>query len=427
MTSLAYQRPKHLLSRWPREKPLCYWGGNAGQTILAVDFYEISYEEFSALGLFSRPKAAIPSVVFAGGYLGLISYDHYALPAWGALAKPPRVVRVERALVFDQGAKTLTLVVQQSARQHHPRGTLACALSEAEFRDLLVGNQPQEDFSSPRVSLHPLQSDAAYLHACEKAIREIKAGRFYQINLLRYFRLAGKYQRHQWLSPFLTMTGPYGCYFDLGDLALISFSPEGFLSLYPEGTSIKARTLPIKGTRPRGTTLREDNELAQELQSSPKDQAELHMIVDLLCNDLNTISRRGSVEVVCPGTLVSFPSVHHLQAEIRAELRDGITIGEVLQGVCPGGSITGCPKREVMQAIAEAEGRPRGYFMGHSFYLDDFGRFDSSVLIRTVVAEANAMHYAAGSGIVVRSDPLQELGEIAAKCRVVTATGYDEG
>jgi para-aminobenzoate synthetase component 1 len=148
------------------------------------------------------------------------------------------------------------------------------------------------------------------------------------------------------------------------------------------------------------------------------------MIVDLLRNDLNTVSERGSVQVDNEGTVVSFPTVHHVVAQISARLRKDLTIGEVLQGLCPAGSISGCPKREVLKGIAEFEQRSRGYLMGHCFYFDDAGHFDSSVLIRTLVGEAHPgggfqLEYAAGSGITIASDPQQELQEIWDKCRVI--------
>jgi para-aminobenzoate synthetase component 1 len=96
----------------------------------------------------------------------------------------------------------------------------------------------------------------------------------------------------------------------------------------------------------------------------------------------------------------------------------------LVAAACPGGSITGAPKAEVQAAIRAYEGRPRGYFMGNAFYLDDGGAFDSSILIRTLVRQGDfAYAFAAGSGIVIKSDPETERREIAAKCGVLTMNG----
>jgi len=157
------------------------------------------------------------------------------------------------------------------------------------------------------------------------------------------------------------------------------------------------------------------------LQCSTKDRAELHMIIDLMRHDLYGASVPGTVRVLHAGRLLSLASVHHLEAEVCATLRPGITIGALLAAVCPGGSITGAPKQEVMLAIRAYEDRPRGYFMGHAFYAADGGGFDSSILIRTLVQQgAGSFEYAAGGGLVIGSDPVGERREIAAKSRVVT-------
>ena len=145
------------------------------------------------------------------------------------------------------------------------------------------------------------------------------------------------------------------------------------------------------------------------------------MIVDLMRHDLYDASVPRSIRVLHSGRLLTLASVHHLEAELCAKLRVGITIGELLAAVCPGGSITGAPKREVMLAIRAYEGRPRGYFMGHAFYTADGGGFDASILIRTFVQrEGGVGEFAAGGGLVIGSDPASERREIAAKCRVVT-------
>jgi anthranilate/para-aminobenzoate synthase component I len=158
------------------------------------------------------------------------------------------------------------------------------------------------------------------------------------------------------------------------------------------------------------------------LLSSEKDQAELHMIVDLMRNDLLKICEPGSVLVKDKGSLHSFTTVHHLIARITGLLREPQSFGSILAVLCPGGSITGTPKIEVMRAIYDYESRPRDYFMGNIFCWDLKSQyFDSSILIRTVQKRVGIDHYefAAGSGLVIGSELLAEMEEISAKARVV--------
>jgi para-aminobenzoate synthetase component 1 len=184
----------------------------------------------------------------------------------------------------------------------------------------------------------------------------------------------------------------------------------------------QVETFPIKGTTGRILDdAQADAQAAAALLRSSKDRAELSIIVDLMRNDLHRVSRPGTVRVVSAADLLTTQSVHHLQACIRGTLRLPQTLGNLCAALCPGGSITGAPKREVMAAIRAYEGRGRGYFMGHVFYLDDNGLFDSSLLIRSLVGTGDGRYqYAAGSGLVISSDPVEERQEIAAKCRVIT-------
>jgi para-aminobenzoate synthetase component 1 len=144
------------------------------------------------------------------------------------------------------------------------------------------------------------------------------------------------------------------------------------------------------------------------------------MIIDLMRNDLNRICVPGTVKVKDANRLVSFINVHHLVGAVTGQLRDGLKIQDFLTALCPGGSITGAPKIEVIRAIREFEGRPRGFFMGHAFMLDESGTFNSSILIRTLQKVAGKDYeFSAGSGIVIHSDPKSERFEIDAKCNVL--------
>ena len=149
------------------------------------------------------------------------------------------------------------------------------------------------------------------------------------------------------------------------------------------------------------------------------------MIVDLMRNDLHRVCQPHSVEVTDPGSLHSFRHVHHLIADIGGYLRRDLSLGDILRALCPGGSITGAPKIEVMKAIDSYEPSTSGYFMGNICYFDPVTNyFDSSILIRTVVKlGANPYRFAAGSGLTINSSFSQEWAEIAAKSKVVKTIG----
>lgn len=192
--------------------------------------------------------------------------------------------------------------------------------------------------------------------------------------------------------------------------SLVSLSPECFLTW--DLTEGRAAAYPIKGTRPRGATPDEDARLLDELLSSEKDAAEHVMIVDLLRNDLGRVATSGGVTVTKLMRPLSVRNVHHLESEIRAQLRGGTRLSELLEATAPGGSITGAPKSAALDVIHELEGGPRGPYTGVLGVVDARGRGAASLLIRTWVRPNGAegrLHV--GGGIVVDSDPDEEWQE----------------
>lgn len=401
-----------LARHWPDGVPLIALGGPGHYFIVPVAFSEVGYDEVKHHRLASRPVQDV-CLPFRSGYMGLVSYDQFA-PTQLASAGP-RIFRVDRALVQDLRTGEVHLTGDPAARA-------AFSVGPAVIDRLLADDETA--LPAPAYHLAAETSAAHYLAAVEQALSDIRAGRYYQINLLRYFRTTGDFSRVLLAARLDAMGGPHAAVFAIPGLELWSFSPERFLQLRPSGSDLIAEARPIKGTAARGETEVADRLAAEALQKSPKDMAELHMIIDLMRNDLARVSQRGSVAVPSTGHLLTVANVHHLEGVVTSKLRHGLTLGELFDATCPGGSVTGAPKQEVMRAIRDYEGRERGYFMGNAFYLDDSGAFDSSILIRTLVKRAGQKDYefAAGSGIVMHSDPAAECREIDAKSRVLTAS-----
>jgi para-aminobenzoate synthetase component 1 len=262
-----------------------------------------------------------------------------------------------------------------------------------------------------------------YIDAVVQLQRWITAGEIYQANLCQRFDAT-------WCGDPLAyfervavdQTVPRSAFLSIDDLCVASFSPETFVTL-ADGV---IETLPIKGTRPRGATPEQDRAAIDELLASPKDRAELLMIVDLERNDLGRICRPGSVEVPELAALHSYPAVHHLVARIRGRIRDGVSWTEMVRAIFPGGSITGAPKKSAMERLRRVEPVARGPFTGSLFWCGDDGSIDSSILIRTAVFAGERVSIGAGGGIVADSEPQAEWAESNHKARALTrALGFD--
>lgn len=253
-------------------------------------------------------------------------------------------------------------------------------------------------------------SREGYLDAIRAVQDYIARGDVYQVNLSQRFDAQAPstpwelYRALRRVNP-----APKSCYMELSELALASASPELLLS-YDPATRL-ARTRPIKGTRPRGRDLREDEALARELASSGKDRAENLMIVDMERNDLGRVARYGSVRVPELWGIEPHPNVFQMVSTVEAKLESRYGPVDLLRACFPGGSITGAPKVRAMEIIEELEPHRRGLYTGSAGYIDFRGRVDLSILIRSFVIHRDRAFFHAGGGIVTDSDPEREYQE----------------
>jgi para-aminobenzoate synthetase component I len=260
--------------------------------------------------------------------------------------------------------------------------------------------------------VHSSTTRPEFLAAVERAQRYIRAGDIYQVNLSH--RLATSCALPGWelFARLLAVSpAPFAAFLDCGDFHLASSSPELFLRL--SGPHITTR--PIKGTRPRSPDATRDAQLAFELQTSPKELAELVMITDLLRNDLGKVSEFGSVQVPELAKLERFPQVQHLVSTVEGRLRRDQTHFSAFASCFPGGSITGAPKFRAMQIIDELEPLARGPYTGCHGYLGFNRESQLSISIRTAIRQADAAYFQVGAGIVADSVPEAEYEETLAK------------
>ncbi len=355
------------------------------------------------------PEAAIP---FRGGWLMFLAYE-LAAQIEPVLALPRAVhspvpqahaVRVPAALIRDHQRRCCWLVAEPGNE----------ALLEAMYRDAMHPVPFDDGGDVPRIELEE-EDPAHYLAAVARIHEYILAGDVFQVNLSRCWRGTGMdpaadsalYRRLCRSNP-----APFAGIWSTPDWAILSSSPERLVRVHRG----RVETRPIAGTAPRRTGGSEEA-LAQRLSRHPKERAEHIMLIDLERNDLGRIAEPGSVHVNELLVLESYAYVHHLVSNVRGRLRSGVTPGEVLRAVFPGGTITGCPKVRCMQIIAELEGMARGPYTGAMGYVNLDGELDFNILIRTLVREHAQLSLRAGAGIVADSIPERELAETRAKAR----------
>ena len=274
--------------------------------------------------------------------------------------------------------------------------------------------------SRPAVEAEPNFTPEDYRRAVARCVDYIAAGDIFQVNLSQRFTVhdapppmdlyrALRRRNPAWYAAYLQFES------DGRPCAVASSSPELFLRVRGD----RVLTRPIKGTRPRTGRDDRDAVAAAELLASPKDNAELAMIIDLLSNDLGRVCRYGTVQVTDPLALETHPTVYHLVGTVEGRPCEWVGPAELLRATFPGGSITGAPKIRAMEIIDELEPVARGVYTGCIGIVGVDGTAEWNIAIRTIVCDGNRALVQVGGGIVADSDPLAEYHETLAKARAL--------
>ncbi len=251
-----------------------------------------------------------------------------------------------------------------------------------------------------------------YVDRVRKTLELIREGYTYQLNLS--IRFSVELENLDALGLFLFLfreyPAPFYAWFRSGQHQILSTSPERFLRV--DGGRVLSQ--PIKGTL---RFEQYDDSLVRELTESPKESAELSMIVDLIRNDISLNCEYGSVRVDGHKSTFVVDNLVQMYSSVLGSLKSDRTCVDLLLDAFPGGSVTGCPKKKSMQIIDELEPHTRDVYCGSFFVIKDRRHMDSSIAIRTGYYDTNtgAFHFFAGSGIVVDSDPEREYDETVAK------------
>ncbi len=321
-----------------------------------------------------------------------------------------------RCVVFDHRTSTTYLLALHTGSEVPARSWMIAA--RARIQAITGGPRSSTAQWGPgpgpgAVSVLMRHDRSTYLDLIESCQRTIVAGESYEVCLTNMLNVECRldvwsaYRALRRDNP-----APFAALLRLGDLSVLSTSPERFLRVDNE-RCIEAR--PMKGTRPRGRSAEEDEELRRDLASSEKDQAENLMIVDLLRNDLAQVATIGSVAVPELFAVETYATVHQLISIVTARLRSDCSAVDCVRAAFPGGSMTGAPKVRTMEIIDRLEEGPRGIYSGAIGYFSLSGSVDLSIAIRTLVAETGRVSYGVGGAIVAMSDPVAEYDETVVK------------
>ena len=366
---------------------------------------------------------------FTGGLVGYFGYDtvRYVEPRL-ANSTPPETIDTpdillmlsEDVIVFDNVKGKVQLIthvsdlsddqfLQAELRLDAMQGAMLTPLPKHLVEPSISPAMHESDFQSS-------YGQAQFLNDVEAIKEYVAAGDTMQVILSQRLRCRMEahpltlYRALRALNP-----SPYMYFMDLDDFAIVSSSPEILARLEDGEVTVR----PLAGTRRRGRTREEDEEMEAELRSDPKEIAEHLMLIDLGRNDVGRIAEAGSVTVSDMMTIERYAHVMHIASHVTGRLKSGLTAVDVLKATLPVGTLSGAPKVRALEIIDEFEPEKRGIFGGAVGYLSWQGSMDTAIAIRTTIVKDGWLNVQAGAGIVADSVPELEWMETLNKARSI--------
>lgn len=185
---------------------------------------------------------------------------------------------------------------------------------------------------------------------------------------------------------------------------------------------------PLAGTRPRGSTVEQDQQYQADLLADEKEKAEHIMLVDLGRNDVGKVCKAGTVSVDKLMAIERYSHVMHISSTVTGRLKADLDSWDVLRAALPAGTISGAPKVRAMQIIDDLEVNKRGPYGGGIGHVSFTGTIDMALALRTMVVPSSTIdalykykkhvarrewvfHLQSGAGIVADSVPEKEYEE----------------
>ena len=358
---------------------------------------------------------------FAGGFVGYFAYAMigYAEPKLNikkGTFNDYDMMLFDKVIAYDHLKQKISIIVNMKTdkvMENYGKAT-------AQIQDLanLIRSQQTADIpvSKSKIDFTCNVSKEEYCKLVEKTKEYIVDGDIFQAVISRQF--SSPYEGSL-INPYrvlrTTNPSPYMVYMKIDDDEIMSTSPETLVRL----ENGRLTTFPVAGSRPRGLTEEEDQELEADLLSDEKELSEHNMLVDLGRNDLGRISRFDSVEVTKYMMIHKYSKIMHICSQVEGDIRDDCDALSAIESVLPAGTLSGAPKIRACEIIEELESEERGVYGGALGYLDFTGNMDTCIAIRMAVKKDGRVYVQAGGGIVADSIPENEYQESANKAAAV--------
>ncbi|MGC6508930.1 MAG: chorismate-binding protein [Myxococcota bacterium] len=344
---------------------------------------------------------------FQGGYVGWLGFEagfHFeGVETKRQLPNEPLDLfwECDGAIHIDTKHQKLTVYGQMNFKEEAAKIISSKSVSTTKLE------KTSKSISSPN------QSKDHFLTAVEQVQSDIREGHVYQVNVSWSLEHHIPNPTLVFEKLFLSNPARYTSFLQYDNHGVISNSPELFLSVKPAEDGAQITSIPIKGTANQT-----DLKSRKNLWESPKERAELSMIVDMVRNDLSRVAQVGTVKVH-HRRIRRCGDLLHAEQKVSAKLKEGCGIPELFAATFPPASVTGAPKVSAIKRIHRLEKNSRGIYTGCIGYVGHDGQAQFSVAIRCLPFTDQTARLHIGSGIVFDSSPPLEWLETLAKARAI--------
>ena len=416
-------RPRKIFRIFEEETHIQQMDGSSETVPTPTDPLALIQEEMNRY----QPVALPGMPPFCGGAVGYVGHEFVHTveptipkPEENPLGMPTLYYLITHSvLIFDHVRQTLRICVQAHVEDGDPSNAYADAGSEIE-RIVALLESPQTLAHRPLAAPGPVSvpkgnfTRQRFEQAVDQTIEFIQAGDIIQAVLSQRFEKEFKpapidlYRALRTVNP-----SPYMFLLEDPDFAVVGASPEVHVRLTGDQVEIR----PIAGTRHRGATEAEDQELEKDLLADKKETAEHLMLVDLARNDIGRVCQYGSIHVPDYMVIERYSHVMHIVSQVVGTLRTDQTAYDLMRATFPAGTLSGAPKIRALQIISELENCQRGVYGGALGYFSFDGNHDSCIGIRTAVVKDGKIHIQSGAGLVADSVPENEFMETVNKAK----------
>lgn len=379
---------------------------NGESTLKKKDKLNLSKEISDFAKAFHSNAPNIPNIVPNGlfGYFTFDTIEHFEDIHLTTKANPERQIPHLQYHIY----KFIIAIDHFHNQLHIFENNLNGEDSEIERIQNLIQNKNFPEYTFKRTSEESSnRSDEEHRELIRKMIKHIERGDIFQIVPSRAF--ASNFQGDEFnvyralrsINP-----SPYLFYFDYGNFKLFGSSPEAQITIKNNVATI----YPIAGTFKRTGNIEDDIKIAEQLKNDTKESAEHVMLVDLARNDLSKHCKNVRIESYKEAQYYSH--VIHLVSKVSGTIRAESNPFDIVADTFPAGTLSGAPKYKALTLIDQNEGLQRSFYSGAIGFMGFNGDFNHAIMIRSFLSKQNKLHYQAGGGIVLDSDPEMELQEV---------------